>query len=110
MMAAPVIKLPPPRRGRVRRSQSMEAAGELTLSLIARGGGEAPTNVVRLVAEPEPTPATKSPELALLIAIFSPLDDDQKAKVRRELRYAASAVKCPHLAGACALVALEGDS
>lgn len=81
--------------------------GELTLSIIAREGGQAPCNVARLVEPPEPTPATKSPELALLIGIFSVLGDDQKDKVRRELRYAASAVKCPHLAGACALVALS---
>jgi hypothetical protein len=82
----------------------MGAAGELTLSIIARQGTDAPSNVARLHPPPEPTPVTQSPELALLIAIFSVLNHDQKTKVRSELRFAASAVKCPHLAGACALV------
>ena len=106
-MEGRVAELPRPKRGRVRRSQSMEAAGELTLSIIAREGGEAPANVVRVFPKPDPTPVTQSPELALLIAIFSALNDEQKTKVRGQLRYAASAVKCPHLAGACALVALR---
>jgi hypothetical protein len=58
-----------------------------------------------MVPLPEPTPVKRSPELALLISIFSALSDEQKEKVREDLRYAASAIKCPHLAGACALVA-----
>jgi len=82
----------------------MFAAGELTLSVIARDGEEPASNVVRMVPLPEPTPVQKSPELALLISIFLTLDEEQKEKVREDLRYAASAVKCPHLAGACALV------
>jgi len=106
-MAAIIRALPRPKRGRVRRSQSMDAAGELTLSVIAREGGEAPSNVTRLQAPPDPTPVTQSPELALLIAIFCALNDEQKTKIREHLRFAASAVNCPHLAGAAALVALS---
>lgn len=108
-MAAHVTQLPRPKRGRVRRSQSMDAAGELTLSIIARNGEEAPNNVVRLAPMPEPTPVTQSPELALIIAIFSALDKEKKSKVRASLRFAAASVKCPHLAGACALVASGED-
>ena len=37
-----ILELPRPKRGGVRRSQSMDAAGELTHSIIARNGGEVP--------------------------------------------------------------------
>jgi hypothetical protein len=98
-----------PKRGRVRKSESMNAAGELTLTLmlLAREGIEPPLNVALLQPPPEPTPVEKSPELALLLGIFGALDDKQKGKVRSTLRAAAAGVRCPHLAGACALIARD---
>lgn len=65
-----IIEFPArPKRGRVRRSQSMDAAGDLTLMLLGREGIEPPPNVASLQPPPEPTPVEKSPELALLLGI-----------------------------------------
>jgi hypothetical protein len=50
-----------------------------------------------------------SEEMALLVAMFVVLTDDQKARVRRSLTQSAAVLRCPHMAGAAAILAKKPD-
>jgi hypothetical protein len=59
--------LPPPKRGRIRRSCGLGAGGELSLFILARDGAKVPANVVRLKPQTAPRPLSSRP-----VAVISP--------------------------------------
>ncbi len=87
--AASVLQFPQRNKGRVRKTQSIEAAGDLALMLMDRDGEKFPANVARLcVADSEPLPS-RSPELLLGLLMFAQLPTARRNAVRSAVRCAA---------------------
>lgn len=96
--SAPPNVLPFPQRnkGRIRKTQSIEASGEFILNHMAQLGEPKPVNIERIRPLPEPSPIERSPELLLAITIWASVPADRQADLRRQIRYIASAERCPH--------------
>lgn len=101
-----VLPFPQRNKGRIRKTQSIEAAGELILNHMARLGEAEPVNIARIRSMPEPTPIERSPAMLLAITIWASIPADKQADLRAQIRYIASAEHCPH---ALALSRLLGD-
>jgi len=103
--SAPPNVLPFPQRnkGRIRRSHSLDAAGELILNHMAQHGEAQPVNVARLTPLPEPTPIVQTPELLLAVSIWASVPKAKKADILSQLRFVGFTTRCPH---ALALVAM----
>lgn len=81
-----IAALPSPRRGRVRKSQGMNAAGLISLSLLDREGEAVPANIARIDRAGDLGPRPLSAELLLARLIFMTLPDDQQSRIRQLLR------------------------
>jgi len=80
-MSAAILPFPAVRKGRIRNSRSMEAAGELTLYGMKVHGKEIPSNVVRhSTLIPREMPVI-TPELAFCVALFGQLEGAKQASV-----------------------------
>lgn len=101
-----VLTFPERNKGRVRKTRSMEAGGELILNIMARQGESEPDNVSRIRPMPEPAVVERSPALLLAVAVWASVPADRQDDVRRQIRYVASAQHCPH---ALALLPLLGE-
>jgi len=101
-----VLPFPQRNKGRIRKTQSIEAGGELMLNNMARLGEDEPVNIERIRPLPEPSPIERSPALLLAITIWATVPADRQDEVRGQIRYIASAEHCPH---ALALLRLLGE-
>ena len=63
----------------------MQAAGECSITLLKREGREVPSVVATITRAPTDVPA-QTPELALALAIFGVLTNDQRQQVEHSLR------------------------
>ena len=105
--ASNVLTFPLRNKGRVRKAQSMNACGEMVLnSMAVRGEGE-PDNVVRLHPLPEPAAVERSAALLLAVSVWATVPQDRREDVRRQIRFIASAQRCPH---ALARIDLLGEA
>lgn len=83
------------RRGRKRAVESLDAAGELSLLILARDGEAEPDNVVRMKPLPPPTPMQRSPETLLLIFLWMELAPERRQSILARLRLQAFEARCP---------------
>jgi hypothetical protein len=80
-----VVRLPPPKKGRVRLSKSMDAAGDLSLLPMYRRAEPIPDCVTRLFNRnwPERAMPERSPELLLALTVYGQLSKRKKESVHR---------------------------
>lgn len=88
-MSATIHQLPPVKRGRVRKSQSMDAAGDCSLILLNREGEAAPENVIRFRDKVKREVPKPSPELSFISAILATMTVGQLSDVAHNLKRAA---------------------
>jgi hypothetical protein len=103
-----VLPFPQRNKGRIRKTRSIEAGGELILTCLAQAGEITPPNVERIIPLPAPTPLERSPELLLAITLWGTVPKEKQAAAISQLRHIGSGARCPH---ALALVALlDGEA
>ncbi len=80
-----VVCLRPPKKGRVRLSKSMDAAGDLSLMLMYRNAEPIPECVTRLFNRgwPERTLPEQSPALLLALTVYGQLSKRKQQSVHR---------------------------
>lgn len=83
-----VLAFPERNKGRIRRSQSIEAAGEISLRMLARDGEAQPPNVKRLDwhGNDDDSLPERTPALLLALCIFYGLSAKRREDVREKLR------------------------
>ena len=84
-----VVQFPQPRMARKRVRNSIEAAGLLSLLLLDRRGETRPNNVERFDRLDETARPERSPELLLLLFLWSELPAKKRERIQRTIRCAA---------------------
>ena len=84
-----VLTFPQRNKGRVRRSDSMDAAGFLTLMLMDREGKAIPQNVQRFDEPDGPDLPARSPEILFLLLLWSELPAKRRERIRKTIQSAA---------------------
>ena len=86
-----VLPFPPVKKGRIRRSRSMDAAGDLSLVLLDRDRKPIPSNVTRLLhpAWPAKSLPEWTPALLLAALVYEQMNRRKKASIRQVVRQLA---------------------
>lgn len=94
-----VLPFPSRNKGRVRKTRSMEAAGDLSLLIDERDGVPIPANVARIKTPFGAEIPAKTPELLLVLSVWGVLEQRQRDEVRSTLRMLTYGYGCPIAAG-----------
>jgi hypothetical protein len=82
-----VVLFPPRNKGRIRKSNSLEAMGRCSISLLERDSENIPANVTDMRhARPEPDVNAGRIALRLALALFATLDAKRKKDIRDAVR------------------------